>query len=254
MIINGPLHLICVHEIFLGQSRMETLQEIIIRRGCQQEEERHTSSLRRPRITCDFYPCLYKLLGAPYTSLLLKPLFLNLHTKHSILYRGLATMISVVQGGDLHQWYKKTKNKTAAASQIICSMTSGCGLILHTIFFFFTSLPQLTPDLEWRGSHTPKCQKKGASPGESFASALPPSSRSSNTSSSCWQIAAAFSPMPAFYIYPACLADDVASSWPRALLDVSEELQCMCKCVSVCGCVCVAYCNVPHRFASLPLS
>lgn len=218
-------------------------------RGCQQEEERHTSSPKRPRITCDFYPCSYKLLGAPYNSLLLKPLFLNLHTKLSILYCGNSDI-----GCTKRRFAPLVKNNNNKKNQQQHLKQSGCDLMSHRnrIFFFFMSPLQLTLDFECHGSHFPKCRKNGTSPGESFASALPRSSRSSNTSSSCWQIATAFSPMPAFYIYPACLAEDVASSWPRALLDVSEELQCVYVCVRVC--LCGLNCNVPHRFASLPLS
>lgn len=108
-----------------------------------------------------------------------------------------------------------------------------CPHIAYNILFLHVSAAVNAGPWMTRFTLSKVPKKTGPPPGESFASALPRSSRSSNTSSPCWQIAAAFSPMPAFYIYPACLADDVASSWPRALLDVSEELQCMCKCVFV---------------------
>lgn len=234
-------------------SRNNQTQFPLLRRGCQQEEERHTSSPRGPRITCDFLSMLIQTArGSVRLTLVETIVFKSSHkAQHSP-----PTMISVVQGGDLPH----KQQKTAAASQTIGSMTSGCGLISHTIFFFFMSLLQLTLDFEWRGSYFPKWQKNnkkktGPPLGKVLHLLCLAAAEVATHPPHVDRLPLPSPPMPAFYIYPACLADDVASSWPRAFAGCLGGIAVYVQvCVWVTRGVCVACCNVPHRFASLPLS
>lgn len=86
-------------------------------------------------------------------------------------------------------------------------------------------------------AHFTKCRDDGRSPGESPAAA--PYSPDVDRLPLCF-------PPASFLHFPTCSTEDVAS-WPRALLDVSEGLTC------VCVCMCGLNCSVPlvHLTTSL---